>query len=114
MWRLVAGAVSVAAAMAASAAQADEKKAPPKSIWEQETLTGDWGGARTALKGKSGIDISLSYINEVLGCSARRHQSPRELRRPARSLGRHRSRQADRLGWRVNARHRLSNPQFAR
>jgi len=37
------------------------------SIWDQETLTGDWGGARTALKEKSGIDITLTYINEVLG-----------------------------------------------
>jgi porin len=37
----------------------------PKSIWEQDTLTGDWGGARTALKDK-GIDIQLTYINEIL------------------------------------------------
>jgi porin len=41
------------------------EKAAPKSIWEQDTLTGDWGGARTALKDK-GIDIQLTYINEVL------------------------------------------------
>jgi porin len=41
--------------------------ATPKSIWEQDTLTGDWGGARTTLKEKSGIDINLTYINEVLG-----------------------------------------------
>ncbi len=37
----------------------------PKSIWEQETLTGDWHGARTALKDR-GIEIALTYINEVL------------------------------------------------
>lgn len=37
-----------------------------KSIWQQETLTGDWGGARTALKDK-GIDVSLTYINEMFG-----------------------------------------------
>src|ERR671920_1741863 len=37
----------------------------PKSIWEQETLTGDWQGARTALKDR-GIEIALTYINEVL------------------------------------------------
>ncbi len=36
----------------------------PKSIWEQETLTGDWGGARTALKDR-GIDVSMTYIGEV-------------------------------------------------
>jgi porin len=41
------------------------EKSQPKSIWEQDTLTGDWGGARTALKDK-GIDIQLTYINEVL------------------------------------------------
>lgn len=44
------------------AAEPDEK---PKSIWEQETLTGDWGGARTALKEKYGIDITLNYIGET-------------------------------------------------
>jgi len=37
----------------------------PKSIWEQEMLTGDWGGARTALKEKSGIDVTLNYIGET-------------------------------------------------
>ncbi len=37
----------------------------PKSIWQQETLTGDWNGARTSLKDR-GIDIQLTYINEVL------------------------------------------------
>jgi porin len=52
--------LAVAAVGAAHAADA------PKSIWEQDTLTGDWGGARTALKSK-GVDVSLTYINEVLG-----------------------------------------------
>ncbi len=32
------------------------------SIWDQETLTGDWGGTRTALKDK-GIDITLNSID---------------------------------------------------
>jgi porin len=49
----------------ASGAYANEKPKAPPSIWEQETLTGDWGGARTALKDK-GIEITLVYINEVL------------------------------------------------
>lgn len=39
---------------------------PAPSIWDQPTLTGDWGGARTALKDK-GIDITLNYIGEVFG-----------------------------------------------
>jgi carbohydrate-selective porin OprB len=38
-----------------------------KSIWEQETLTGDWGGARTALKEKSGIEFKIEYTDEVSG-----------------------------------------------
>ena len=49
---------------AASAAQAKEPP-KPKSIWEQDTLTGDWGGARTALV-ERGIDITLNYTGEVL------------------------------------------------
>lgn len=36
----------------------------PRSIWEQETLTGDWGGTRPALKDR-GIDVSMTYIGEV-------------------------------------------------
>jgi porin len=47
---------------AAPRALAEDK---PKSIWEQETLTADWGGARTALKEKAGIEIKFEYTNEV-------------------------------------------------
>ena len=39
-----------------------ESAGTPKSIWEQDTLTGDWGGARTALKDK-GIDIYARSIS---------------------------------------------------
>ncbi|MFA6264223.1 MAG: carbohydrate porin [Pseudolabrys sp.] len=45
-------------------------KSPPKaepSIWERDTLTGDWGGGRTALKENQGIDITLNYIGETFG-----------------------------------------------
>jgi len=52
-------------AMSATSAGASEKAKQPPSIWEQETLTGDWGGARTALKDKYGIDISLTYFGET-------------------------------------------------
>jgi porin len=65
MWRELLVAVGIAA-VGISASHAEEPKTSPKSIWEQDTLTGDWGGARTALKEKSGIDISLTYINEML------------------------------------------------
>lgn len=61
----VAAVAVIAVALGASAAQADDKAKPPASIWEQETLTGDWGGARSALKDK-GIDITLNYIGETL------------------------------------------------
>jgi porin len=60
-WRL--SILALAAAVGTSAAQAAEN-AKPKSIWEQETLTGDWGGTRTALKDR-GIDITLNYIGET-------------------------------------------------
>jgi porin len=42
-----------------------KEPAPPASIWEQSTLTGDWGGARTALSDR-GIDLSINYIGETL------------------------------------------------
>ena len=54
--KLLAGAAALAFAMAP--AHAEDKAKQPTSIWEQDTLTGDWGGARTALKDK-GIDITL-------------------------------------------------------
>jgi porin len=61
-WRL--SVLALVAVLGASAAQA---KDPPKpqSIWEQDTLTGDWGGARTALKDR-GIEFTLNYTGEVL------------------------------------------------
>ena len=63
---LRAGLAAVAATgLLATGAYADDKAKRPTSIWEQETLTGDWGGARTALKDK-GIDITLISINEIM------------------------------------------------
>lgn len=50
---------------ATGAAHAGEPSGAAPSIWQRETLTGDWGGARTALKEKNGIDISLAYIGET-------------------------------------------------
>ena len=60
------GVVLGAAAMVlfACGAQAAEKSKQPASIWEQETLTGDWNGARTALKDK-GLDVTLNYVGET-------------------------------------------------
>ena len=56
--------IAASAVIGATGARAAEKANTPPSIWEQETLTGDWGGARTALKNK-GIDITLNYIGET-------------------------------------------------
>src|SRR5664279_2884668 len=56
--------IAAAAVIGATGARAAEKANTPPSIWEQETLTGDWGGARTALKNK-GIELTLNYIGEV-------------------------------------------------
>jgi porin len=61
----LAAATMAFAALGAVAAQAEDKPKAPQSIWEQDTLTGDWGGARTALHDK-GIDFTLNYINETL------------------------------------------------
>jgi len=55
---------AAAIGLAVSGAQAEPGN-QPKSIWEQETLTGDWGGARTALKEKNGLDFTLNYIGET-------------------------------------------------
>ena len=69
VWQGLRGATAATAAaavaaviVAASGARAQDK---PKSIWQQDTLTGDWGGARSALSDR-GINIDLSYTNDVL------------------------------------------------
>jgi len=37
-----------------------------ESIWQQDTLSGDWGGARASLKNK-GIEVEINSIDEVFG-----------------------------------------------
>ena len=58
--------VLTAAIITVITAGAEEVAKQPASIWDRDTLTGDWGGARTALKDK-GIDITLISINEIMG-----------------------------------------------
>ncbi|TAN29765.1 MAG: carbohydrate porin [Castellaniella sp.] len=51
--------------------------AAPASIWERDTLTGDWGGLRAALK-DTGTDITLGYVGEgfdVISGGLRRRSS---------------------------------------
>lgn len=55
----VAAALSLAMMLPGGVALADE------GLWQRETLTGDWGGARTALKDK-GVTVGIIYIGETL------------------------------------------------
>jgi len=64
VWAVLAS-VALTACVGASAIAGQPSKPAPQSIWEQETLSGDWGGARTALHDK-GVDLTLNYINETL------------------------------------------------
>ncbi len=65
-WRFLTAGAAVALTLAASGAQAAQPAKAPQSIWDQDKLTGDWGGARTDLSNK-GIDITLNYVAEVFG-----------------------------------------------
>jgi porin len=56
---------NVAGAADLGALKPKGEPATPASIWEQEKLTGDWGGARMALSDR-GIDIGINYIGETL------------------------------------------------
>jgi porin len=47
----------------ATCAQAADK---PKSIWERDTFSGDWNGARSALA-DSGLEFTLQYAGEGFG-----------------------------------------------
>ncbi len=61
---------AVTPAMAADESTPAEGEAaaaePPAGLWERDTLTGDWGGARTKLI-DAGITLGLTEISEVLG-----------------------------------------------
>ena len=56
--------LSLCVAAAVSVVLPSAAASQPKSIWEQDTLTGDWGGTRPALKDR-GVDVSMTYIGEV-------------------------------------------------
>jgi porin len=62
--RWLSGVIVAAIVANAASAQAEHKTEPP-SIWQQPTLTGDWGGARTALKDR-GIEFKLNDTSELL------------------------------------------------
>jgi porin len=63
-------ALALVGALSATPAQAEEKGKPaPKSIWEQETFSGDWNGARKALA-DAGIEFTLQHIGEVFNVAS--------------------------------------------
>ncbi|MBZ0139538.1 MAG: carbohydrate porin [Pseudorhodoplanes sp.] len=57
-------AIGVAAAMQAVALSAAPALAQ-SDLWQREKLTGDWGGARTALSAR-GVEVGVVYIGETL------------------------------------------------
>jgi porin len=68
-WGLVgAPGVSIVLALAgplAGLARADGPlPMPATDLWQRDKLTGDWGGARTALS-QRGVDITINYIGET-------------------------------------------------
>jgi len=48
-----------------STARAEATADTPQSVWQRDTLTGDWGGARTKLAEK-GLEFETTYIGEFL------------------------------------------------
>jgi porin len=61
--------LALALALTAGAARAGDLKPAANDIWHQDTLTGDWGGARTTLSDR-GVTVSLNYIGEALDVAA--------------------------------------------
>jgi porin len=56
-------AIAAGVMIGAPPVHAQDAKAP-SLIWNQATLTGDWGGERAALD-KKGVDIGINYIGET-------------------------------------------------
>ena len=72
VWRyLLNGSLSVLAAAAVLGSASAQAKEPPKpkSIWERDTFSGDWNGARSALA-DAGIEFTLQYIGEVFNVAS--------------------------------------------
>jgi len=62
-------------------ATAGTASAEEKGLAEREMLTGDWGGARSALEAR-GIEIGLEYVGEVFGISGGLYGGERPGRGP--------------------------------
>jgi porin len=62
-WTSICGAIALASCPVTAAERA------AKSVWEQEALSGDWGGLRPALKDK-GLEFTVVSIDELFGPAA--------------------------------------------
>jgi porin len=63
---LTSGLLCISASVAAQLAAPSPGTAKEASFWQRDTLTGDWGGARSALKDKYGTEVTINYIGETL------------------------------------------------
>ena len=63
---LTSGLLCISASAAAQIAAPTSATAQETSFWKRDTLTGDWGGARSALKDKYGTEVTVNYIGETL------------------------------------------------
>jgi porin len=56
----------ISATVVAQDAAPPPEAAKETSFWKRDTLTGDWGGARSALKDNYGTEVAVNYIGETL------------------------------------------------
>jgi porin len=62
-------AILIVAATSLAEADAAEIAKTSNSIWQRDTLTGDWGGARSALKAR-GLDVTIVDSNEFFSVTS--------------------------------------------
>ena len=63
---LTGGLLCISASVAAQGAAPTPGTAEETSLWKRDTLLGDWGGARSALKDQYGTEVTVNYIGETL------------------------------------------------
>jgi porin len=63
---LTSGLLCISASVAAQVAAPTPETAKEASFWKRDTLTGDWGGTRSALKDRYGTEVTINYIGETL------------------------------------------------
>jgi porin len=63
---LTGGLLCISASVAAQVVAPTAGATKEDSFWKRDSLSGDWGGARTTLKGDYGTDVTFNYIGETL------------------------------------------------